>query len=67
MSLGFKQQKMTLANLSREEIYWKIIATLRIKGEVIEPASENKQEPKKAQQARVMHRNSLVRMPLWYH
>lgn len=51
MSLGFKKQKTTLANLSRKGIYWQVIATFRIKGEFIETASENGQEAKKAQQA----------------
>lgn len=44
---------MTLANLSRKGIYWRVLATLRIKEEVMEPASENGQQPKKAQQARM--------------
>lgn len=44
---------MTPDNLSREEIYWKVVLTLRIKEEAVEWGSENKQEPKKAQQARM--------------
>ena len=48
MTLVCKQQKMTLANLSRKGICWKPIVTLRIKGEGIEPGSENVQDPKKA-------------------
>ena len=41
MTLVCKQQKMTLANLSRKGICWKAIVTLRIKREGIELGSEN--------------------------
>lgn len=53
MILGCEQQKKTLANLSKKGIYWKVIVTLRIKGEAIEAGSKNGKELKKAQQARM--------------